>query len=89
MYKRLGKFLEYQQNIEMIYLSNDNKISKRIVKLYSVTEESVTGYCYLRGNVRTFKTEQILAILPSENDRMKETELNKKKKLRRFPSEAF
>lgn len=72
MFKRMKKFLEHERNVEMIYLSKDNKISKRIVKLYSVTEQRVTGYCYLRETVRTFNIEQILAVFPSQKYRMKE-----------------
>ncbi len=68
----MKKFLEHEKNVEMIYLSKDNKVSKRIVKLYSVTEQSITGYCYLRRTVRTFKTEQVLAVFPSQKYRMKE-----------------
>ena len=69
MYKRLLLYLKHQQNVEMIYINGDTNVTKRIVRLYEVNEQEIIGYCYLRGNVRRFKLEQILAVIPVQNCR--------------------
>ncbi len=62
MYKNIKNHLKHQKKIEMIYVSGQNKITKRIVRILYVNEQDIIGYCYLRGDVRTFKVEQILAV---------------------------
>ncbi|MFP3440888.1 hypothetical protein R0K18_24450, partial [Pantoea sp. SIMBA_133] len=62
MYKNIKSRLKHQKKVEMIYVSEQNKITKRIVRILNVNEQEIIGYCYLRGDVRTFKIEQILAL---------------------------
>lgn len=67
MYKRLLLYLKHQKSVEMIYITRENMITKRIVRLYEVSEQEMIGYCHLRGNVRRFKVEQILGVIPVPN----------------------
>jgi predicted DNA-binding transcriptional regulator YafY len=73
MYKNIKKHLKHQENVEMIYVSGENKITKRIVRILNVNEQEIIGYCYLRRNVRTFKVERILAVYPFKDFRSKKT----------------
>ena len=70
MGKDLEKLLKYEKNVEMIYVSGKDKITKRVVRIYTVNEKEIIGYCHLRGEVRTFKVERVLAVLPSKKFRI-------------------
>jgi len=48
----------------MIYMDNNGGITKRRVKLLKKTEDSFQAYCYLRGSRRTFKADNVLALVP-------------------------
>lgn len=61
----LAKFLE--QQVIMIYMAKDGSLTKRQVKIERINESSVTGYCYLRKQQRTFRMDRILAIQPQRN----------------------
>jgi len=61
----LAKFVE--QQVTMIYMSKDGSLTKRQVKIERINEASVTGYCYLRKQLRTFRMDRILAIQPQRN----------------------
>lgn len=61
----LAKFVEHQ--VTMIYMSKDGSLTKRQVKIERINEASVTGYCYLRKQLRTFRMDRILAIQPQRN----------------------
>lgn len=58
----LAKFVE--QQVTMIYMAKDGSLTKRQVKIERINESSVTGYCYLRKQLRTFRMDRILAIQP-------------------------
>ena len=62
-----GIFLRsIEENIplEMIYLSNDNQLSQRKLIVKEVHEEYIRAYCLLRKQIRTFRRQNILSILP-------------------------
>nr|WP_318540938.1 transcriptional regulator [Terribacillus saccharophilus] len=61
----LAKFVE--QQVTMIYMAKDGSLTKRQVKIERINEASVTGYCYLRKQLRTFRMDRILAIQPQRN----------------------
>ncbi|WP_244499375.1 transcriptional regulator [Terribacillus halophilus] len=48
----------------MIYMAKDGSLTKRQVKIEKINEASVTGYCHLRKQLRTFRMDRILAIQP-------------------------
>ncbi|AIF66596.1 WYL domain-containing protein [Terribacillus saccharophilus] len=61
----LAKFVE--QQVTIIYMAKDGSLTKRQVKIERINEASVTGYCYLRKQLRTFRMDRILAIQPQRN----------------------
>nr|WP_255485307.1 transcriptional regulator [Sporosarcina sp. BP05] len=48
----------------MIYMAKDGAISKRSIKILQVGDVSFRAYCYLRKSNRTFKIDNILALVP-------------------------
>ncbi|MRG88319.1 WYL domain-containing protein [Salinibacillus xinjiangensis] len=54
------------QLVEMIYQSKTGELTKRVVKVYGSNKTKIFGYCYLRKNYRSFKKEQILAMIPKK-----------------------
>ncbi|MBV7504067.1 hypothetical protein KW850_02145 [Bacillus sp. sid0103] len=50
--------------LEMIYLAENQELSQRTLIVREVTEEYIRAYCLLRKQIRTFKRENILSILP-------------------------
>jgi predicted DNA-binding transcriptional regulator YafY len=65
-----------QENIplEMIYLSKDQQISQRKLLVKEVNDEYIRAYCLLRKQIRTFRRENILSIMP--NTRLKDRYLH-------------
>jgi predicted DNA-binding transcriptional regulator YafY len=62
-----GLFLRaIEENIplEMIYLSEDQKLSQRKLLVKEVNDEYIRAYCLLRKQIRTFRRENILSIMP-------------------------
>lgn len=61
------KSMQHSQIAEIIYMNNKGEISKRRVKVFSVSNDSFQGYCFYRGKKRTFKIENVLAFVPVVN----------------------
>lgn len=61
----LAKYIE--QQVTMIYMAKDGSLTKRQVRIERINEASVTGYCYLRKQLRTFRMDRILAVQPQRN----------------------
>ncbi|PID03756.1 transcriptional regulator [Sporosarcina sp. P2] len=60
----LIKSVERNYILDMIYMSKGGAISKRRIKVMQVGEVSFRAYCYLRKSNRTFKIDNILALVP-------------------------
>ncbi|MCM3358227.1 transcriptional regulator [Psychrobacillus sp. FSL K6-4046] len=58
------KSMKANQLSEMIYMKHNGEISKRRVKVLSVSKDSFQAYCFLRGTKRIFKIENVLAFVP-------------------------
>ncbi|WP_066317481.1 hypothetical protein [Bacillus sp. FJAT-29814] len=56
--------IEQHIPLEMIYLAENQEITQRTLIIKEVTEEYITAYCLLRNQIRTFKRENILSIMP-------------------------
>ena len=56
--------MKANQLSEMIYMKNNGEVSKRRVKILSISKDSFQAYCFLRGTKRTFKIENVLAFVP-------------------------
>jgi predicted DNA-binding transcriptional regulator YafY len=67
----LLRSLEENVPLEMIYLSSDQQISQRSLLVKEVNDEYIRAYCLLRKQVRTFRRENILSLMPNTgpNDR--------------------
>lgn len=50
--------------LEMIYLSDEQTLTQRKLIIKEVTDEYIRGYCLLRKEMRTFRRDNILSILP-------------------------
>jgi len=66
MKKLLKKAVQTGKKINIIYLSPSNAVSKRMIHIISYTDEHITGYCYMRQQIRTFKLANILAVEKSK-----------------------
>lgn len=60
----LMKALETHCEVDMIYLAKDGEVSQRRIKVLQINEELFRAYCYLRRSNRTFKIDNILALVP-------------------------
>ena len=62
-----GLFLRsIEENIplEMIYLSENQELSQRKLIVKEVNDEYIRAYCLLRNQMRTFRRENILSVMP-------------------------
>ena len=62
-----GLFLRaIEENIplEMIYLSEDQQLTQRKLFVKEVNAEYILAYCLLRKQIRTFRRDNILSIMP-------------------------
>lgn len=48
--------------IEMIYMSKDNKISQRVIRVIAVNDSKVKAYCYVKKQYRIFSIDNILSV---------------------------
>lgn len=58
------KSMRYEESLDMIYMSNSGVISKRRIRVLSINEGTFQAYCFLRKSKRTFKVDNILALVP-------------------------
>jgi predicted DNA-binding transcriptional regulator YafY len=61
----LLRSIEENIPLEMIYLSSDQQISQRKLLVKEVNDEYIRAYCMLRKQVRTFRLENILSLMPN------------------------
>ena len=64
MRDHLLKSMRYGKELDMIYLAKDGSVTKRQIKIIQVGEESFRAYCLLRQSRRTFKIDNVLALVP-------------------------
>lgn len=60
---------ETQSVIEMIYMSDSNKVTQRLFRVLEIHDSYFVGYCYLRKGKRSFKKANILSVGPARNHR--------------------
>lgn len=66
MKESLSKSMHYGQIVEVMYISNSGEITKRRIKVLKLQGESFQAYCFLRKTKRTFKVNNVLALIPVE-----------------------
>lgn len=64
MHDNLIKSIEANYIVDMIYLAKDGEVSKRRIKVLQVNEVLFKAYCYLRKSLRTFRVDNVLALVP-------------------------
>ncbi|UJW57790.1 hypothetical protein HXZ66_10435 [Bacillus sp. A116_S68] len=60
----LKRSVEMASPVEMIYMSNKGLVTKRTLTIHKITNDSVTGFCHLRKQIRHFKKQNILSVMP-------------------------
>lgn len=64
MLKVIEKSMDDHQSLQMIYQSDDGRITKRRIKVLKINGATFQAYCFLRGSRRTFKFNNVLALVP-------------------------
>lgn len=64
MKKDLLKAMQHNQLVDIMYFAKNGVITKRRIKLIKFIDESIQAYCFVRHAKRTFKIENVLAVMP-------------------------
>lgn len=56
--------MQYGQIVNVMYMAKDGQISERKIKVIKVYGESFQAYFFLRNTKRTFKIDNVLALIP-------------------------
>lgn len=64
MRNQLLNSITYGTELDMMYIANNGKISKRRVNVIKVNDETFQAYCYLRKSKRLFRYSNVLAVIP-------------------------
>lgn len=64
MRTQLAKALKHRQLLTMMYMAKDGSITKRRIKLLSLSAQTFQAYCFTRKAKRTFYIERVLAVVP-------------------------
>lgn len=60
----LIKSRNYNVSLNLIYAAGSGIISKRRIQVIQISESHFQAYCYLRKSNRTFKIDNVLALIP-------------------------
>ncbi len=50
--------------IRVMYMDDSGSVTKRTVRVLKINSSIFTAFCYLRGAKRTFKINNMLAVVP-------------------------
>ncbi len=64
MRNQLLKSMDYYETVDMMYIDQNRLVSKRKILVLQVGDVSVRAYCQLRKSKRTFKIDNVLALVP-------------------------
>lgn len=64
MRNELVKSMKYRESVDMMYMSNEGVVSKRRIQVLQVNQDNFRAYCFLRKSKRTFRIDNVLAIVP-------------------------
>jgi len=62
--EQLEKAMNRNQLVTIMYMSKTGEITKRRVKIMSITTNTFKAYCFVKQSQRTFKIDHVLAIVP-------------------------
>ncbi|CRK83433.1 hypothetical protein [Neobacillus massiliamazoniensis] len=65
----LQRSIEENIPLEMIYLSENQELSQRKLIIKDLNDEYIIAYCLLRKQIRTFRRENILSIMPENRSK--------------------
>jgi len=61
---QLIKSLRYNQSLDMMYMAKSGIVTKRRIQVLQVDDGSFRAYCFLRKSKRTFRIDNVLALVP-------------------------
>lgn len=64
MRNQLSKSARYGELLDMMYMAKDGSISRRKIMVLQVGDCSFRAYCHLRKTKRTFRIDNVLALVP-------------------------
>ncbi|BDH62096.1 hypothetical protein MTP04_22260 [Lysinibacillus sp. PLM2] len=64
MKEQLLKMIERNQLVDMMYFAKSGEISKRRIKVISVSESTFKAYCFTKHASRTFTIDNVLSMFP-------------------------
>ncbi|MEN8699117.1 WYL domain-containing protein [Bacillus infantis] len=62
----LYRSMEKNMAIQVIYLSAKNKLTHRKILVKDINGTTVLAYCFTRRQMRIFKLENILSLMPEK-----------------------
>lgn len=66
MHRLLMKSLQEKQPVEIIYISDKQHITQRIILVNEIKPHYIKAYCFLRKQNRLFKIYNILSVSPKK-----------------------
>ena len=64
MRNQLIKSMRYNEAVDMMYMAASGKVTKRRINVLRVGEGAFQAYCHLRKAKRTFRVDNVLALVP-------------------------
>ncbi len=64
MRNELIKCAKRSRLLQIVYMDDKGKVTKRTVRVIKINSGTFTCFCYLRRSRRTFKINNLLAIVP-------------------------
>ena len=64
MRNQLVKLMKYNESADMMYMAASGKVTKRRINVIRVGDDAFWDYCHLRGAKRTFRIDNVLALVP-------------------------
>ena len=64
MRNELLKYAKRSSTTRVMYMDDSGNVTKRTVRMLKINSDKFTDFCYLRGARRTFKIDNLLAVVP-------------------------
>lgn len=64
MRNELIKYVKRSSTVRIMYMDDSGNVTKRTVRMLKINNSTFTAFCYLRGARRTFKIDNLLAVVP-------------------------
>lgn len=70
MRNELIKCVKRSSTIRIMYMDDSGNVTKRTVKVIKINSTTFKAFCYLRGARRTFKIDNLLAVVSVANEKV-------------------